>query len=154
MKNYRLNEISIERLSKLALWLDLYYDKDDVQIVDSGQVLRNTERYKFKVFVVPIRNLPRIFPGEWGVNENGDLIYINDIYDRTLTSMIEFFRIHPDIFRHLFVPHGQYIDIFGGKELTESHTSKDVADNIRIFITNVAKLILKLNEKNCGFSEN
>ena len=60
-------------------------------------------------------------------------------YRWTLESGIAWFDITADEFSHLFLPHGQYPEDYGGTELGIDATKEQVAANIRAFVAHKEK---------------
>jgi hypothetical protein len=149
-----IKEIYMERLRKLA-------DSDFEEII------KTTPRKRFDFRCVNysetanhvegcgsagclMGEFPLIFPENWEF-VSGDVKFIGDssgnsnddgaIVDDDVCS---FFGLDDAQYRHLFFPNRQIPVHYGGRVLRSFSTRKEVIDNLKIFIENVEKGIIKI----------
>jgi hypothetical protein len=76
---------------------------------------------------------PILFPGEWQFQGN-DLRLVGKPTRTASEAAARFFGITQTEVFHLFFPEDQQPEKFGGKELSETATKEEVAENILAFI--------------------
>jgi hypothetical protein len=122
------------RLAKYATYLKIGKLKS-ASFFKSGspnkQTKKKMERDELKLLVLlPIMELPFIFPGEWFYGEDYLPFYKNDPERDIISSMAAFFGTNTYMFEHIFCPGNQSTHVYGGKVLDAKSTTRDIADNI------------------------
>lgn len=84
-----------------------------------------------------IGEFPIVFPRQWEFCSTGYPMVKGK--DSSALSDCRFFGISSGAYEHLFVPHGQSPEIFGGSYLNIRATRKQVARNISIYVKRICK---------------
>lgn len=114
-----------EHLQKGSLYFLGKIEMNGILLSEQG-----LETEKLELIVYPIYELIHLFPDEWGIDEEGFPCWIEDSDMNPISSVAKFFGINLRVVRHLFIPHHQNIEAFGGKQLKGNSTSQELAFNI------------------------
>ena len=132
MKNS--NEELVLRTDRLTLFaLHLFQIENSGQIClleDFDHLYNESEISVFPTFKAVINCLPEVFPGEWVINKEEEIVWTEKPEQCTLTSIIHFFQIDRSLFIHMLVPHGQLPEHFGGEEIDKKSSLKTLGQNI------------------------
>jgi hypothetical protein len=136
MENSTNNQMNAERLLKLAEHLEtgkLGHEKFDFSYYNASDELGAAHLSPNCGAVgCAIGECPIVFPDEWRFNDQG--FPVTGLHFNSTDSGKEFFRLSEEEYEHLFLPHHQDYDRFGGVDLNDHATKELVAANIRAFV--------------------